>query len=77
MAKLHEVEIHRLRPTQITVGLIEVHDKRDMLLGLKKDERQAFLQAHPMPAVWGPDDKPTRPSWGSALRDAAKRAEEG
>ena len=57
MAKLHEVEIHRLRPTQITVGLIEVHDKRDMLLGLKKDERRAFLQAHPLPAVWGPEDK--------------------
>jgi hypothetical protein len=57
MAKLHEVGIHRLRPTQITVGLIEVHDKRDMLLRLKTGERQAFLQAHPMPAVWGPDDK--------------------
>jgi hypothetical protein len=57
MAQLHEVEIHRLRPTQITVGLIEVHDKRDKLLSLKKDERQAYLQAHPMPAVWGPDGK--------------------
>jgi hypothetical protein len=57
MAKLHEVEIHRLRPTQITVGLIEVHDKRDKLLSLKKNERQEFLQAHPIPAVWGPDDK--------------------
>ena len=57
MAKLHEVEIHRLRPTQITVGMIEVHDKRDMLEGLKKSDRQAFLEAHPMPAVWGPDGK--------------------
>ena len=57
MPKLHEVEIHRLRPTQITVGMIEVHDKRDMLEGLKKSDRQAFLEAHPMPAVWGPDGK--------------------
>jgi hypothetical protein len=57
MAKLHEVEIHRLRPTQITVGMIEVHDKRDKLLSLNKNERQEFLQAHPIPAVWGPDGK--------------------
>ena len=57
VAKLHEVEIHRLRPTQITVGLIEVHDKRNQLLSLKKSEQQEFLQAHPIPAVWGPDGK--------------------
>ena len=57
MSKLHEVEIHRLRPTQITVGLIEVHDKRAKLEGLKKHERQKFLADHPIPAVWGPDDK--------------------
>jgi hypothetical protein len=57
MAKLHEVEIHRLRPTQITVGLIEVHDKRKQLLSLTKSEQQDFLQSHPIPAVWGPDGK--------------------
>ena len=57
MGKLHEVEIHRLRPTQITVGLIEVHDKRDKLESLKKHEQRDFLQAHPIPAVWGPDGK--------------------
>ena len=57
MAKLHEVEIHRLRPTQITVGLIEVHDKRARLEAMKKHEQQDFLLAHPIPAVWGPDGK--------------------
>jgi hypothetical protein len=57
MAKLHEVEIHRLRPTQITVGMIEVRDKRDRLESLKKGEQQQFLEAHPIPAVWGPDGK--------------------
>lgn len=57
MAKLHEVEIHRLRPTQITVGLIEVHDKRQKLEQLKKHEQRDFMQAHPIPAVWGPDSK--------------------
>jgi hypothetical protein len=57
MSKLHEVELHRLRPTQITVGLIEVHDKRVKLEQLKKHEQKEFLFAHPIPAVWGPDGK--------------------
>jgi hypothetical protein len=57
VAKLHVVEIHRLRPTQITVGLFEVHDKRAKLESLKKHEQQELLAAHPIPAVWGPDDK--------------------
>ncbi|HYL00354.1 MAG TPA: ParB-like protein [Steroidobacteraceae bacterium] len=57
MPKLHEVEIHRLRPTQVTVGLIEVRDKRAKLEALKKHERRAFLADHPIPAVWGPDGK--------------------
>ena len=57
MPKLHEVAIHGLRPTQITVGMIEVHDKREHLLGLKKSEQQDFLAAHPIPAVWGPDGR--------------------
>ncbi len=57
MSKLHEVEIHRLRPTQITVGLIEVHDKRARLESLKKHEQKDFLLNHPIPAVWGPDGR--------------------
>lgn len=57
MSKLHEVEIHRLRPTQVTVGLIEVRDKRARLEALKKHEQQDFLLNHPIPAVWGPDGK--------------------
>ena len=57
MSKLHEVEIHRLRPTQITVGLIEVHDKRAKLESLKKHEQKEMLLEHPIPAVWGPDGK--------------------
>ena len=57
MSKLHEVDIHRLRPTQITVGMIDVHDKRDKLQALKSSEQREFLAAHPIPAVWGPEDK--------------------
>lgn len=57
MSKLHEVEIRRLRPTQVTVGLIEVHDKRVKLEALKKHDQKDFLLGHPIPAVWGPDGK--------------------
>jgi len=57
VAKLHEVEIHRLRPTQVTVGMIEVEDKRAKLEALKKHEQRELLEAHPIPAVWGPDGK--------------------
>jgi hypothetical protein len=57
VGKVHEVEIHRLRPTQITVGMIEVEDKRAKLETLGKHEQREFLAAHPIPAVWGPDDK--------------------
>jgi hypothetical protein len=57
VAKLHEVEIHRLRPTQITVGMIEVEDKRARLAALAKHEQRKLLEAHPIPAVWGPEGK--------------------
>jgi hypothetical protein len=37
--------------------MIEVHDKRDTLKDMKKGEQRDFMQAHPIPAVWGPDGK--------------------
>jgi len=57
VAKLHESEFHKLRPTQITIGLIEVSEKKARLESLKKHEQRDFLAAHPIPAVWGPDGK--------------------
>jgi hypothetical protein len=57
MAELHECEIPRLRPTQITVGMIEVEEKRRHLESLGHHERREFLKARPIPAVLGPDDK--------------------
>lgn len=57
MAELHECEIPRLRPTQITVGMIEVEDKRKHLDGMGHHERREYLKARPIPAVLGPDDK--------------------
>jgi hypothetical protein len=54
MSKLHECEVAKLHPTQITVGMIEVHDKREHLSKLGHHERHGFLTAHPIPAVFGP-----------------------
>jgi len=54
LSKLHECEVAKLHPTQITVGMIEVHDKRKHLEQLGHHERRDFLEAHPIPAVFGP-----------------------
>jgi hypothetical protein len=57
MGKLNEVEVRRLHPTQITVGMIEVREKRKELSELKNSDLHDFLRAHPVPAVEGPNDK--------------------
>jgi len=57
MGKLHECKIEHLRPTQITVGMIEVEDKRKRIEALGHHEVRAFLLEHPIPAVFGPDEK--------------------
>jgi hypothetical protein len=56
MAHQHEAHIHKLRPTQITIGFIEVSVKRKELEALKKHEQREFLAAHRIPAVYGPDE---------------------
>ncbi len=57
MAKLHEAALQDLRPTQLTVGMLVVHDKRKHLAGLSPADRRDFMRAHPMPAVVGPQGK--------------------
>ena len=57
MAKLKRALVKSLYPTQLTVGMLEVEVKRRHLLQLSPDEREAFLEAHPMPTVIGPDFK--------------------
>jgi len=57
MAKLHPAPLKSLCPTQLTVGMIEVEQKKKHLAGLGSKEQQDFLQAHPMPAVVGPAQK--------------------
>lgn len=55
MADIIEYEVERLRPTQLTIGFIEVHKKKKHLAQMKHDERQAFLRDRPIPAVRGPN----------------------
>ena len=57
MPKIQESMIDKLHPTQLTVGMIEVHDKKKHLVSLKAEEQRGFMQAHPMPAVIGPQGK--------------------
>jgi len=54
LSKLHECAVSRLHPTQITVGMIEVHDKQRHLEHLGHQERRHYLADHPIPAVFGP-----------------------
>jgi hypothetical protein len=49
--------IKALRPTQLTVGLREVEVKRRRLEALSFDERERYLETHPMPVVIGPAGK--------------------
>ncbi|GAB3628962.1 hypothetical protein PTE30175_00473 [Pandoraea terrae] len=57
MAKIHQCVLHELHPTQLTVGMIEVHAKKKHLVSMKPAQQQEFLQAHPIPAVAGPGGK--------------------
>ena len=57
MAKTQEASLKDLHPTQLTVGLIVVQDKKKHLAGMSQGDRQSFMKAHPMPAVIGPQGK--------------------
>ena len=47
MSKIQESKIQLLHPTQLTVGMIEVHKKQKHLSALKATEQRDFMQAHP------------------------------
>jgi hypothetical protein len=59
MALIHGIAIKHLRPTQITVGMVEVHEKRHHLKGIREHEKKLedFLADHPIPVVHGANDK--------------------
>lgn len=55
---LEPVEIKHLRPTQMTVGLVEVEEKRREWRERKDGDAQAFLGRHMIPVIRGPHGRP-------------------
>lgn len=55
---LHPTPIADLRPTQMTVGLIEVERKRAEYVARTAADDAAFLSHHLIPAVLGPKRRP-------------------
>ena len=53
---LHPVKIASLRPTQITVGMREVHEKRKRWRKHKDGKKSEFLGRHMIPVILGPKD---------------------
>jgi hypothetical protein len=51
---LNRVAITDLRPTQITVGFLEVAEKRRLWHGMPDAERPSFLARHMIPVLLGP-----------------------
>jgi hypothetical protein len=52
--ELFKEKLHNLHPTQMAVGLKEVHEKMEMLQGFSAAELDAYLREHPVPVVSGP-----------------------
>jgi hypothetical protein len=57
MAKIQEASLKDLHPTQLTIGMIVVQDKKKHLEGMSQGDRQSFMKAHAMPAVIGPQGR--------------------
>lgn len=55
--QLQPVEIAELRPTQITVGRIEVADKRQEWRRNAKKHGPEYLERHMVPLVLGPKER--------------------
>jgi hypothetical protein len=54
---LHSVPIADLRPTQITVGMREVEEKRQRWREHKGKKKDEFLGRHMIPVIRGPKDR--------------------
>ena len=52
--RIHPVAIEDLRPTQITVGMREVNEKRPRQQAQPEDKKEDFLGSHFIPVVLGP-----------------------
>src|ERR1700722_14472848 len=55
--KVHPVPILELRPTQMTVGMREVKEKRKRFREQKGKKQEELLGKHMMPVVVGPDKR--------------------
>jgi len=55
--KVHPVPILALRPTQMTVGMREVKDKRKRFREEKGKKQSEMIGRHMIPVVAGPDDR--------------------
>jgi hypothetical protein len=51
------IAIGSLRPTQMTVGMREVEDKREHVRALKPRKMGKYLGGHMIPVVWGPKER--------------------
>jgi len=54
MPHAKETPIRSLHPTQLTVGMAEVKEKKEHLAAMGAPERRRFMEEHPIPAVGGP-----------------------
>ncbi len=54
---LHPVPIAKLRPTQITVGMREVHEKRVSWREHPKKKKKEFMKRHAIPVIFGPKER--------------------
>jgi hypothetical protein len=54
MAKIEESSLRKLHPTQLTVGMIVVKDKKNHLAALSPKDQGEFMRQHAMPAIIGP-----------------------
>jgi hypothetical protein len=55
---LHSTPISGLRPTQMTVGMREVEEKRKVWRERGAKDREQFLAAHMIPVILGPEKLP-------------------
>jgi hypothetical protein len=56
MPTLQKAIIDQLRPTQLTIGKIEVEEKKKKLCAMTAKDQEKFLEDHPMPVVVGPQN---------------------
>ena len=54
---LERVSVKKLRPTQMTVGLREVHRKRSEWHEKRKELGRAYIETHMIPAIVGPKEQ--------------------